>query len=652
MVGPLMNDKGETVKDPFQMAEILRKQYESAFSIPDPDYNIDTVRDFFEEGEEREGEKEREEERGEEGEEEKEEREEEGQEEGQYEEGISAHAPDMDGLPTVGAKPQLKDAHFDHMDISEAIDALSLGGGPGPDGISPILLKKSKLTVSLMLYSIFYSSIQNGEIPDKLKLGYICPILKTDSKRENPASWRPVSLTSHVVKTLERVLRKQIVNHLEENNLMDPDQHGSRRSRSCLSQLLEHHDEVLKLMEDGGNIDVIYADFAKAYDKIDHLKMLEKMKNQFGISGKVGNWIKNFLQNRKQQVLIEETASEKSKVLSGSIQGSVIGPVLFLMYIRDISKQVSANTKVFVDDTKMKDSIKNEDDVEKLQGNLDKLFEWQTENNMLLNGSKFQILRYGPYEQLNNDTLYFTDNTENIIDRFSTLRDLGVILSDDGRFDSHIEKVSQKVRQKVGWILRSFYTRRTDHLKHLWKTLVQCHIDYCSQLYLPGQARGKQEIEKLFYNFTSKIPQVREVDYWSRLRILKMYSQERRMERYRIVYIWKILEGLVPNCGVECEKENARLGRKVKIPSLSKTGRQAVQTLREASFQINGARLFNCLPKKVRETRIYQDEFKEALDDYLSTVPDQPRIGSLVPTATDRLSGRQSNSLLAWANSA
>ena len=93
------------------------------------------------------------------------------------------------------------------MDIADSIDALSLGGGPGPDGISPILLKKSKL----MLYSIFYSSIQNSEIPDILKLGYICPILKTDSKRENPASWRPVSLTSHVVKTLERVLRKQIL---------------------------------------------------------------------------------------------------------------------------------------------------------------------------------------------------------------------------------------------------------------------------------------------------------------------------------------------------------------------------------------------------------------------------------------------------------
>ena len=100
---------------------------------------------------------------------------------------------------------------------------------------------------------------------------------------------------------------------------------------------------------------------------------------------------------------------------------------------------------------------------------------------------------------------------------------------------------------------------------------------------------------------------------------------------------------------IKYENENTRLG---KIPSLSKNGRHAVQTLREASFQINGARLFNCLPKKVRGIRMYQNEFKEALDDYLSTVPDQPRIGSLVPTGTDSLSGRQSNSLLAWANSA
>ena len=129
-----------------------------------------------------------------------------------------------------------------------------------------------------------------------------------------------------------------------------------------------------------------------------------------------------------------------------------------------------------------------------------------------------------------------------------------------------------------------------------------------------------------------------------------MYSQERRMERYRAIYMWKILEGYVPNCEVDLATQNERLGRKIKIPSLKKNGRQAVQTLREQSFQINGARLFNSLPKKIRNITKDQELFKASLDEYLSSVPDQPRIGSLVPTATDQLTGRQSNSLLAWTH--
>ena len=136
---------------------------------------------------------------------------------------------------------------------------------------------------------------------------------------------------------------------------------------------------------------------------------------------------------------------------------------------------------------------------------------------MLFNGGKFQLIRYGSNEKIKNNTLYFTDRTENIIEQLSSLRDLGVILSDNGRFQDHFEKMSKKGGQKVGWILRSFFTRRTDIMKHLWKTLVQCHIDYCSQLYMPGQAQGIQTVEKLFYNFTLKIPEIKEEHYWGRL---------------------------------------------------------------------------------------------------------------------------------------
>ena len=229
--------------------------------------------------------------------------------------------------------------------------------------------------------------------------------------RDRASSWRPVSLTSHVIKTFERILRKQIVCYLEENNLMDPNQHGSRSRRSCLSQLLQHHDEALKLLEEGANMDVIYTDFEKAYEKIDNFKLLQKCKN-LGISGNLGKWLEEFLKNRTQNVLIEGIKSEITKVNSGSVQGSVLGPVLFLIYISDITENVTSDINIFVDDAKVKEKIEDEEDVENLQNNLETLYEWQTRNSMTFNGAKFQVLRYGQDEELKNNTLYFTAQME------------------------------------------------------------------------------------------------------------------------------------------------------------------------------------------------------------------------------------------------
>ena len=304
--------------------------------------------------------------------------------------------------------------------------------------------------------------------------------------------------------------------------------------------------------------------------------------------------------------------------------------------------------KVFVDDAKIKEAIEDEEGVEKLQQNLDTLYEWENENKMKFNGRKFQLLRYGTKEEIKNNTIYFTTNMEEVIEQFSSLRDLGVIMSDTARFDDHIEKVATTVRRKIGWIMRTFFTRRVDILKDLWKSLIQCHIDYCSQLYMPGHAQGMLKIEKLFYDFTSRIPEIRQENYWKRLQRLNMYSQERRMERYRILYVWKILAGVVPNCGVELAQPNERLGRKCKVPKLVQKGRQVIQTLREQGFQVNGVRLFNSLPKTLRNMNTNQDDFKSELDKFLSKIPDQPRLGGLVPEATCRLTARQSNSLLAW----
>ena len=495
-VGPLTNEKGDTVKDEYQMAEILRQQYESTFSKPDAE---EIIGDLFRLPEEEDNGNEEDDEGGDE------EEDEEGQDEEGGEDWIRDVMTDQENY-IIGEREldqsemplNLFDAPFDYMDIVEAINQLSESSGPGPDGISAILLKKAKISIALMLQNIFYNSLEKSEIPDILKTGFICPILKPNSKRDRAASWRPVSLTSHVMKTMERVIWRHIVNHLELNNLMNQDQHGSRRKMSCLSQLLEHHDEILRILEENGNVDVIYTDFEKAYEKVDHKKLIEKMETKYRITGKLKMWLQDFLKNRVQKVLIHETLSEESQVVSGAVQGSVLGPIFFLMFIGDITDDTTANTKLFVDDAKVKSKIEKEEDVVALQANLDTLYKWEETNKMKFNGSKFQLLRYGTNEEIKNNTVYFTGHMEDIIDQFSSIRDLGVIMTDDGRFDGHIEKVVKKVRQKIGWILRTFYTRRTDILKQLWKSLVQCHIDYCSQLYMPGSARGMHDIEKLF----------------------------------------------------------------------------------------------------------------------------------------------------------
>ena len=229
---------------------------------------------------------------------------------------------------------------------------------------------------------------------------------------------------------------------------MDQNQHGSRANRPTLTQLLEHHEEIIKILEDGDNVDSIYLDFLKAFDKCDYGILLKKIK-KLGITGRLGVWLHNFLTQRIQIVMINGVKSESSILTSGVPQGSVLGPILFLIYISDLGEDVEASMKVYVDDSKLKKRIKTEEDVEKLQNSLEKLYEWEVNNNMKFNGKRFQILRYGKNQDIKMNTVYFTSEMAETIEPCNNLRDLGVILNDEATFTDHIEHVCKKVRQKV-----------------------------------------------------------------------------------------------------------------------------------------------------------------------------------------------------------
>ena len=541
-----------------------------------------------------------------------------------------AFSAPMQGPLNLGSDPPntLSDISFGPGDIAKAIDEIKVNSAPGPDRFPAIMLKKCKDEICRPLYQIWRKSLDEGVIPEQLKISIISPIHKGGQKTM-PKNYRPIALTSLLIKIFEKIIRHQIVAFIEENSLMNPNQHGFRTGRSCLSQLLQHFDRLSDLLEKGHNVDIIYLDLAKAFDKLDYLVTLQKLYN-FGIVGKVFSWIQAFLTQRRQCVYVGQSLSRMEPVLSGVPQGSVVGPLLYLVMLNDIDSNVcSALVSSFADDTRVMGSISDANDVSRLQADLDNIYRWSEANNAQFNSEKFECIRYGRNKDLIDSTVYYS-NSHNTIKSSPCVRDLGVTMSNDCKFTEHIKTVAKAANLKCAWILRVFKTRASFPLLTLWKSLVLPILDYCSQLWSPNTMALIQTIELVQVNFLNKISGMSALDYWDQLKHQKIFSLQRRRERYVCIYVWKILEGIVPNFGIET-MYNRRRGRYCKVPLVSSTAPGKIRTIRFGSMGINGPRVFNSLPTNIRNTSgCSVDSFKAVLDRHLSQIPDQPRIPGLV----------------------
>lgn len=570
MIGPFQVD-GRLVSDPMEKSVILKAQYESAFSIP-----------------------------------------------------VSEEAGSDVDQAESGDLVSLGDLYFSENDIVESIKELNPSSASGPDGVPAVLLRNCREELKLPLYRLWRTSLDTGSLPDEMKLGIITPIFK-GGERELPKNYRPIALTSHIVKVFEKIVVKKLSEYLEGAGLFNDNQHGFRHGKSCLSQLLEHQRRILEARGRGRAVDVIYLDFAKAFDKVDHKILLRKL-SLMGVGGGLLDWIQSFLTNRRQAVAVDGCCSPESTVVSGVPQGSVLGPLLFLVHISDIDSGLRfSQASSFADDTRLLMEVAGEQNCEDLQEDLNRIYEWARENNMCFNSSKFELLRYGPHPDASYE--YKTSDGHGICQKHS-LRDLGVTMEDGGGFGEHLGGLVSRCRRQMGWIWRTFKTREPTAMLTLFRSLVLPLAEYCCQLWCPSAQGQITLLEGIQRTFTARIIGFQHLDYWERLEALSLFSLQRRRERYLIIYVWKIIVGLVPNFLDQClrisTKEHIRLGRLCVVPPFNSRALASVRTMHERSFSVMGPRLFNCLPMDLRAYEGTVDGFKAKLGLFLKTVPDKP----------------------------
>ena len=361
---------------------------------------------------------------------------------------------DISSLPVADAKFQ--EAKSDYLGplvvtpelVAKKIKAMKDNKSLGVDGIPPKLLMETVEQISIPLARVFNLSLKEGVVPFEWKEANIIPLFKKGSRNKSE-NYRPVSLTSVICKLLERLIKDHMVDFLVKHKLLNSSQHGFLKARSCLTNMLCFLEEITKWIDVGSPVDIIYLDFQKAFDKVPHQRLLLKLKAH-GIGDIITDWIEQWLTDRRQRVVVDGEVSNWKSVLSGVPQGSVLGPILFLIYINDLDDSITSNVLKFADDTKLFRKVNTDGDKQHLQNDLDRLVKWSEKWQMLFNFGKCKCLHTG---HGNLDVNYKMGDT--VLGTTVKEKDLGVTISADMKVSEQCGIAASNGNQILGLIRRN-----------------------------------------------------------------------------------------------------------------------------------------------------------------------------------------------------
>ena len=447
---------------------------------------------------------------------------------------------DLSFIPNASSKFDLQNAEIlseiriDEKLVEEKLAKLNTSKSQGADELNPKLLSELRNVLCKPLTSLFNTSVQTGVIPQDWCDASVAPLHKKGSKNKSE-NYRPVSLTSIISKLLESIVKDSLVKHLDKYSLIRNSQHGFISGKSCLTNLLDFFEVVTKMLDEGEAVDLIYLDFAKAFDKVPHCRLLKKLEAH-GVGGNVLNWIKEWLSNRRQKVCIDGEFSDWANVTSGVPQGSVLGPVLFLIYINDIDENLMSKIGKFADDTKMGKSVSSVEGVQTLQEDLVKLGNWASDWQMSFNTDKCSVIHLGRENRKHQYSL-----CGSVLRESTKERDLGIFVDNSMKFSEQCNIAIKNANTTLGLIRRTIKCKSQHIIMKLYKALVRPKLEYCVQAWRPYLKKNIDNIEKVQHRATKMIEECKHLNYEDRLIQTGLTTLDERRTRGDLIEVFKMI---------------------------------------------------------------------------------------------------------------
>ena len=436
-------------------------------------------------------------------------------------------AQDVHSINDINISPEI---------VKYVLKNLKTNSAAGPDAIPPIFFHHTSRTISGPLSILLRSFVNLHSLPSEWKLSVIVPKFKKGSP-SCPSNYRPIALTCTCCKILESIIATQLTQFLFQHHLITRHQHGFLKRHSTSTNLLETINDWTISLNNHKSVSVAYIDFKSAFDCISHSKLILKLSS-YGIKGTLLFWIQAFLSNRTQIVKINQTLSTPCKVSSGVPQGSVLGPLLFTLYINDITDNLdpSATIKLFADDVKLYSEFSNISPTN-LQTYLDYIAHWAFTWQLNISHQKCNILTLGKHTISN--TLLISNQPIPIVD---SVKDLGIFVDSDLKFTRHIDDIVSKAKQRSSLIHRCFLSRNPSNLLRAYKTYIRPIVEYASTTWSPTYVYHICLLESVQRNFTKRIPGCCHLAYADRLTKLNLLTLEHRRLIADLVMCFNIIK--------------------------------------------------------------------------------------------------------------